>query len=215
MRLLSAAERSKWKLSGDRIELAPIPQKTLFLDTETLPFDPGRRYERKVYGGYLKERPRNMVFIVGYSVWDGEGDIISDNLTPKEIRQRNDSRLVEGLTAILNQAHLVVGHNVDGADLTWIRTRAIVNQTAPLRDMPTYDTLKVARNAGFDFPGNGLSDLCHWLNLPSKGSARWGWADRLLDRPSDLETMAELMEYNKGDVIILPAVHERLMRYAK
>lgn len=195
---------------GPAPELRVAVPRVLYLDIETLPMQT-EVYQRKQYGNYLNTRMRNQVTMACWAARWLDSPTTYDFLNVKEMRGLDDSRIAESLTELVNQADLVVGHNVDAFDLAQLRTRAIIGNTTAPKSVDTYDTLKVARTH-FTFEGNSLRTLCHLLGLPNKGQPPDDWARSIMVF-HDRYVMQEVVAYCKGDVDILPAVHERLRKY--
>ena len=73
------------------------------------------------------------------------------------------------------------------------------------------DTLLMARSK-FSFPSNKLGDLAVYLGLPYKidtGGIQL-WVDCVNGKE---ESLAKMLEYNKGDVVTLQALYQRLQAW--
>lgn len=106
--------------------------------------------------------------------------------------------LMRHIRDLVNQASIVVGHNVDAFDLKRGNTDMIKGNLQPPAPYRTIDTLKIARQK-FGFNSNRLGDLCDFLGVPGKvkheGFALWGKC-----MAGDMKAWGRMKRYNKGDV---------------
>ncbi len=123
-----------------------------------------------------------------------------------------DKAMLKKLGPVLSQADEVVTHNGDRFDLPWIRTRALLHGVRLSDGYASADTLKVARYK-YKFNSNRLDYLGKFLGLGAK-----------IQNPPDLWTrvmngekkaLADMVTYCKQDVLLLEAVHGKLMMFAK
>ena len=105
---------------------APKQQRILIFDIETLPMNV------YVWGLYKQRIPYDNVIkewcVLGWSAkWLFEPEIYSGILTPQEVANRNDSRVLKGIWDLLDEATIVITHNgcltagnkILKADFTW------------------------------------------------------------------------------------------------
>ena len=120
----------------------------------------------------------------------------------------DDSRLINELWQLFEQADVVIGHNVDKFDLRKANTRAIINGHKPTSDFKTVDTLKVAKKH-FAFSSNRLDALGETLGLGRKvntgGFALWEACMK-----GDPKAWAKMKRYNRQDVTLLEKVYDKL-----
>jgi DNA polymerase elongation subunit (family B) len=76
----------------------------------------------------------------------------------------NDYHLVEKLWHLLDEADIVIGHNVDRFDIRKINTRFLAHGMPPPSPYRTVDTLKIAKKY-FRFDSNKLDDLGRCLGV--------------------------------------------------
>lgn len=124
----------------------------------------------------------------------------------------NDRRVVRTLHKVLSSADMVVGHNGDKFDLRKFNARAVWYGLAPLPDIPTIDTLKVARKV-FGFNSNRLDYLGRFLC--GQGKIKTEYDLWLQIMAGDAAALAKMVTYNKGDVHLLERVYRRLRPYMR
>jgi hypothetical protein len=131
---------------------------------------------------------------------------------PKTYRKDpfDDSELLKELHAILDEANLIVGHNVKQFDLRKIRARMFKHHQKPPSPFRVYDTLTEARSLGM-FPSNRLGDLARFLDCPIGGKVEHeGFAMWLKCMNGDMDAWKRMKRYNIQDVAINEWVYHRL-----
>lgn len=142
--------------------------------------------------------------------WFNEDEVYAASVSPK--RPKNDKGLIEEIYDVLKSADVLVAHNGDKFDLRKFNARAIYHGLKPLPTIPTIDTLKVARKI-FAFNSNRLDYLGHFLCNTGKIPTTYNLWLRVMD--GDEKALAEMLEYNKMDIIVLEKVYEKLRPYIK
>jgi hypothetical protein len=125
--------------------------------------------------------------------------IMSDILTPIEAVNRDDLRITKSLWDIINDADILVGHNIKGFDIPSFQTRCLFHKLNPPSFSRPIDTLEISRK-NFRFSSNKLDSICGTLNLDRKRKTDmdlWIRCDR-----GDPEALLEMQTYNKNDVHI-------------
>lgn len=131
--------------------------KVLVYDIETAPgevyaFSPIIRYAP--YSQW-----KRMPFMLQWSAaWLHGGPVVSDTVTPQEVRDRNDSRIVDSIASLVREADIVLAHNGDTFDIPWVRGRAWLNDLPPLGPVASIDTKKLSAK-DFAQPHNNLDAL--------------------------------------------------------
>lgn len=142
--------------------------------------------------------------------WFEEDEVYDVSVNPD--RPKNDRAVTKRLHKVLGDADVLVAHNGDKFDLRKFNARAIYYELDPLPKIPTIDTLKVARRV-FSFNSNRLDYLGKFLCGEGKIKTDPDlWTAVLGKEPGALEKM---VEYNRGDVLVLEKVYERLRPYIK
>ena len=117
--------------------------------------------------------------------------------------------------ALVSEADVIVGHNLDGADIPWLEGDFYFPrighthrpQLKPLPPFKTVDTLKVAKRFKSGVPFKSLNALCQILSIPAKTDAY----DRdAMDRAvaGSIEDQARLTDYCAGDVIATQGLYD-------
>lgn len=138
------------------VECSPSYAKILFLDIETKPI---------IFQGWAMfnqnfglEQIQEDWTILSYSAkWLHSSDVIYSDVTEK-----TEDDLLEELHNLLNEAHVVVGHNADRFDIPKIRARMIARGFSPYSPVRIIDTLKIAKEE-FKFTSNRLAYLTDLL----------------------------------------------------
>ena len=128
-------------------------------------------------------------------------------LTPKEAKASDDKRLVKTISELVEQADVVIGHNIDGFDFPVVRSRLVINKLPPMKKVKTIDTLKIARQ--MKFQSNRLGSLGIALGEGDKASHSGinTWIGCMDGNKASLE---EMLTYNLEDVDLLYRVYMRL-----
>jgi hypothetical protein len=121
---------------------------------------------------------------------------------------KTEAGLVKAAWGVLNEADIVIGHNIDRFDNKKLRAKFVEHGLVPPKPYKTIDTLKIARSQ-FAFNSNSLNDLAHTLKLGSKvktgGIELWFGC-----MAGDEKSWRKMIAYNKHDVVLLEKVYQRL-----
>ncbi len=124
----------------------------------------------------------------------------------------DDKHVTQGLWELLNQADVVIGHNVQRFDLRKFNTRAVLHGLRPFEPVKVVDTLKLARQK-FAFPSNRLDSLGDILGLGRKtsigGFDLWEQCEQ-----GNLAAWRKMKAYCKQDVVLLEKVYDKLVSYS-
>lgn len=146
--------------------------------------------------------------------WLGEKTVHSLSLLddPKRFAKdiHDDAYVVREFHKILSTADAVVGHNSDGFDNRYVRTRALVHGLPMLPPITSIDTYKTAK-AVFNFNSNSLNYIGQYLKVGKKKPTTPGLWLRAFN--GDKKAIREMVSYNKQDVLLLEAVFLKLRPY--
>lgn len=185
--------------------------RILVFDLETAPlevytFDTGKEYIQH-------ENIKKGRSLLSWSAkWLCESDVMSDRATVDEARERNDARLVDTLHSLLDEADILLGHNIRYFDKKVANSRFLVNGLEPPSTYEMIDTYRQARK-NFDFTSNSLDYLTKKLCKDKEDKGDHGmdlWISCVEGDESALETMEE---YNRKDVRINEDLHFKLRSY--
>ena len=125
----------------------------------------------------------------------------------------SDELLVKELWKLLDDpsVQVLIGHNLKAFDCKKINARfAYWGLTAPSH-YQVIDTLTLARGK-FGFPGNSLSKLADYLNVP-QGKLHFGIDQWIKCIEGDLETWKKEKKYNARDIDVTEQVYYKLRSY--
>jgi uncharacterized protein YprB with RNaseH-like and TPR domain len=127
-------------------------------------------------------------------------------------KKDNDKKLMQDIWKVLDEADIVIGHNLDRFDIRKINARFLIHGLPPPSPYRTVDTLKISRKA-FKFNSNSLDDLGHSLGLGRKlkhiGFALW-----LGCMNGDKKSWDVMLRYNALDVDLLEKVYFTMRPWA-
>ena len=184
--------------------------KILFFDVETAPSIAAtfERYNVNLTPGHILEEG-GWLISASWS-WLEQTTISSVCVTPQEATSRDDSRIIENLVQVINEADIVVAHNGDRFDIPIVKTRALVNKIRSLKSIKSIDTLKIAKKLRFN--SNKLDSLGHYLGAGRK-VATTGISLWIKCLEGNREALKTMVTYNKQDVQLLKEVYAELVEY--
>jgi hypothetical protein len=185
--------------------------RLLFLDIETSPL---RSYTWRLW---KQDIPTAAIisdwWMISWSAkWAGEEGVFSQAVTSKEALIEDDSRIVNTLWHLLNQANIVCTHNGERFDIPKIRSRFLIHGLPPTRPYLQIDTLKVVKKE-FGFSSNKLDYIAQVLGLPGKLPTGLDLWIRCME--GDAAALKIMEEYNRNDVIVLENVYMLLRPFVK
>jgi len=147
--------------------------------------------------------------------WYGEKKIMSSALIdfPKEYKKDSqcEKKILEKLWYLLDEADIVIGHNVDGFDCKKINACFIMNNILPPSPYRTIDTLKVARKH-FLFTSNKLNSLVKYFKIGAKvetgGFKLWEQCMQ-----GNKKAWKKMVQYCKYDVVLSEKVYDKLLPF--
>lgn len=181
--------------------------KVLFFDIETAPM------LGYVWSLWNNNVPLNMLhsdwYILSFAVsWaDSEEVHYYDNRHANDLE--DDRTLMEILWDYLEEADIVVGHNIRKFDVRRIKARMIQHGIKPFSHVKIYDTMEMSKR-NFDFPSHKLeyiaSILCPENEQKSKHSKYAGFDLWKGVMNGDQEAWDEMAEYCPQDVVTNKAI---------
>jgi hypothetical protein len=137
--------------------------KILFLDIETFP---KIAYVWQFWKANISPKQvLNHGYIMSASwIWNDDPD---ETVSYSENREEDDSHIVSTLIELLDEADIVVGHNVKYFDTATINARALVLGLKPPSPYKIVDTYQMAKNK-FKFESNSLEYLTTILDVKHK-----------------------------------------------
>lgn len=214
-----STDKSQFKpLTHDTTNYRPFKEevdteaKILVLDIETAPI---RAY---VWGIWQQNVGIDMIesdwFCLTWAAkWLFDKKIYSDRLMGDEAIKQDDSRIIKGIWALINEADIVIAHNGEKFDIPKLNSRFIQHRLNPPLPYQTIDTLKHIRRQ-FGFTSNKLDYVNKLLNLERKqdtgGFKLWEGCYK-----GDDTCLKKMLAYNITDVKILEETYLRIRSWIK
>lgn len=197
--------------------IAPkVRNRILILDVERVPgitvqsfWDRGDLQKRYVHHETVTREPRTTIMC---AKWYDSPDIIR----LAEWDKGGRGLFLKRIHRLLAEADIVVGHNVDGADIPWIMGDLYLPRIghqhrpnlAPLPPRKTVDTLKVLRREfKSGAPFKGLDAFCQIVGIPSK-TDRYDRDAMERAVAGSVEDRERLTDYCAGDVIATQGLYD-------
>lgn len=185
--------------------------KILHFDIETAPMS-GYMWRPKTEYVPHNQRIEDSFMLTWAAKWWGQKKMLSDWLPPAEVQARDDSSLVESLADLVREADIVVAHNARRFDVPRLNGRLLVLGLEPLSPFRVIDTLEISRRS-FDLPYYRLDYMAQILLGEGKIDTDFDlWRNVMAGDP---KAMAEMVKYNRKDVLLLEGVFEKILPYAK
>jgi uncharacterized protein YprB with RNaseH-like and TPR domain len=139
-----------------------------------------------------------------------DGKIYHDEVTKKELFDgEGDKRIVQSLLDRMKDYKIIVGYNSDRFDVPFLRARALRHglEFPSYGEIYTWDLYWTARSK-LRITRKSLDNVCDFLGIKGKTPIdKDVWRKAKYGDPKSLKTV---LEHNKGDVIILEELHNRI-----
>lgn len=193
----------------------PKAPKILLFDLETSRIET----RSKVFSLWEQNlRPQDITkdwIILTFSAkWLYEPNVMSFACTQKEIRAWDDGRIVGELWNLIDEADVIIAHNI-AFDERRSMTRFVYHNMQPPSQYKKFCTLQAARRY-LNVTSNSLDYLGDYFGLGRKIVNEYGLWDKVEDyrHPEHLEAMKRMRIYCNQDVNLLEQVYLRLRPYA-
>lgn len=181
---------------------AGVRNRILIIDVERIPgltlqrwWDRGDLQKRYVHYETVQRMPRTTIFC---AKWYDSEEIIR----LAEWDRGGRKQFLTRIHRLLSKADIVVGHNVDGADVPWLKGDMHIEAgLPPLPPFKTVDTLKVLRREfKSGAPFKGLDAMNQILGIPAKTDR---YDPDAMERAvaGSKEDRQTLTDYCAGDVV--------------
>jgi predicted RNA-binding Zn-ribbon protein involved in translation (DUF1610 family) len=197
--------------SPEQVRSLPEKPKILFIDIETAPINAlvWGIWDQTVGLSQIKED----WFILAYAARFMGEDKVYYLDQRYATSMSDDLQIITAIHYLLEQADIVIGHNVDKFDLKKINARILYHDFQPPKKYRSIDTLKIAKKY-FALTSNKLEWLAKFLKLnvqklthrKFQGQELW---NECLNR--NFEAWEEMEHYNKMDVFVLEEVYRKLI----
>ncbi len=187
--------------------------KILFLDIETAPIEAHvwSLWENNVA---LNQIVKDWSVLSWAAKWRGKSPVMYEDVSQQKDK-RDDSKVIKGIWALMDEADIVVGQNSKAFDVKKLNARFIINGMQPPSSYRQLDTKVMAKKA-FGFTSNKLEymadKLCtKYKKLKHKEFAGHEmWVECLKGNP---KAWKEMEKYNKHDVLALEELYEKLIAW--
>ena len=145
--------------------------------------------------------------------WLFGDEIFSGKVTAEEALNNDDSRITKSLWRLIDEADILVGHNIQKFDRKKMNTRFLMHGLPAPSSYLMIDTLLHARKQ-FAFHSNKLDYIAQKLGVGKKvkheGFEMWKKCMK-----GDTEAINKMQEYNDGDILINEEVYIKIRGYVK
>lgn len=191
---------------AERIAKAPNPVKILYFDIETT-LAKSYHWGQWQQNLSIKQQIQESHMLSHAWAW-GDGEVFSSVLTPEEVLNQDDERIVYEIWSLLDNCDVVVAHNGKRFDIKKVNGYFLKYGLPKPSSYKVIDTLEIAKKH-FNLPFKSLEYLAKFLNVELKqdsgGIQTWIDCDR-----GDPEALATMEFYNRGDVVTLREIHNKL-----
>lgn len=161
--------------------------------------------------GMTQIRERGYIMSFAYTDTDSD-DVFYDDCR----NDADDSRLVEGIIETLDEADIIVGHNIKKFDLRWVNGKALAYGIQPPSPYKVVDTLLEARKIMY-LLSYRLEDVATELGCTPKSKhpkfpGHKLWSECLA---GNKKAWDEMVDYNVQDVETTEEVYLKLRPYIK
>ena len=140
--------------------------------------------------------------------WLFEDEVMSEVLTPKEVKNADDSRLANWMWNLLDECQIAIAYNGLGFDFKPCNTRFLKNGLLPPSYYVPVDPIVTAKKK-FDFSSNKMDYISEFIDGDRKIHTNFSLWTNCME--GDQESLYEMEEYNKQDVIVLETVYLNLL----
>lgn len=183
------------------------PPKILILDIETAPL------LVRCYGLWQQNISTGFIvkdwYIFSFAAkWYGEKDFFY--LDTRDTHE-NDLEVCNMARNLIDQADILVGHNLDRFDIKKLNTRFLKHNLQPVAKKKTIDTLKIAKRY-FAITSNKLDFIAKFLGIKGKRRSKKYTNEQMWNGCCDgvLDCFIENEKYNKQDIKVTEAVFDKL-----
>ena len=188
--------------------------RILILDIETLPMSGLFWQKGKQYVGDDQiVKPWSLASWA--AKWLFEDTVMGEAVNGDEASIREDWRIASNVWHLVDEADIIIGHNVDKFDLRKLKWRWLVSGHGPPSSYQTIDTLKVT-NKHFYSDSHKLNWFGKHLVNSEKIKTDYDLWKRCVNeemfttKEDQEDALQEMLTYNKGDVLLTEEVYLEL-----
>ena len=200
-------------LSSRLVEMREgVRNKILILDVERLPgisrqywWDRGDLKNRYIHYETVERQPRTTIVC---AKWHDSPDVIELAEWDKGGRKK----FLRNVHHLMSQADIIVGHNIDNADIPWLAGDLYIEANLPpLPPIKTVDTLKILRRQfKSGAPFKSLDAFCQIVGIPAKSDRYDREAMERAVAEKSIPDRDRLLAYCVGDVLATQGLYDYL-----
>lgn len=187
--------------------------KILFLDIETAPETAyiWRRFKETV--GQTQIKAPGYLLCMAWA-WAGEEPQVMglfENRSWKRGNKCDDKAIIKKAHELLNEADIVIGHNIRSFDIGTLNARFLYHGFTPPAPYKICDTLEILKKR-FHLPSNSLEAASHYFGIKAKDKQPFTlWRDCMEGVP---EAWNRLMTYCANDVTVVEQLYNKILPWA-
>lgn len=140
--------------------------------------------------------------------WQGETELQFDS-----VYQSKPKAMLKRIHKLLSECDAAITYNGKSFDIPTLNKEFLLHNMAPPPPYKQIDLCQVAKST-FRFPSNKLAYIAKALGVVEKKNTR-GHELWIGCMANNAECWAEMEEYNRGDVVTLEAVYERMRPWVR
>lgn len=123
-------------------------------------------------------------------------------------KQNQDKKVVKTIHSIMNEADIIIGHNVQSFDLRTLNARFAYHGLTPPKPYKICDTYRIVKKH-FKLPSNSLESVSHYFGIEIKEKQPFTlWRDCMNGCPKAWKRM---ISYCKHDVGVTEQLYKKLI----
>ena len=187
--------------------------KILVIDIETAPETAyiWKRFKETVGQTQIKEPGYVMCVAWRWLGQPGESISLYGHRSWNRGERTNDWAIIKKVHELLEEADIVVGHNIRSFDMATLNGRFAFWGLNPPTPYKICDTLEVIRKR-FNLPSNSLESVSHYFNIPIKEKQPFTlWRDCM---NGVAEAWTKMVAYCEHDVAVTEQLYKKIIPWA-
>lgn len=144
--------------------------------------------------------------------WLFDNEPFGGIVTPKEAKNRDDSRITKSLHKVINQSDIVITHNGNSFDIKNINWRFLMHNLPPVQRYHSIDTYRKSKQV-FGVTSYSLDFMCKQLGYGQKKDTDYGLWEKC--EAGDKEALSRMYDYNMNDSFLLEDLYVRIRGWMK
>jgi DNA polymerase elongation subunit (family B) len=217
---MTDAEYSEWMASRQKPTAPtkhPTPEnftkvpKILIIDIETL-YAKGEFWHTGKQRINYQQITQESCLLSWAGKWLYDSEIFGDVLTSEEAKARDDSRIAKSAWKMLEDADILIGHNIVDFDIRFLNGRFWRNHIQPPTPFKTIDTLQAYRKAMrlLSYRLDYISKLIQRKGKLETDYELWQRCDK-----GEQEALDYMYKYNREDVLLGEEAYDEVKGFVK